>query len=86
MIESVVAVPDKTLELADLARGSREIKESEKNENIADTIRVTFKSVISLLFFIFLCAILAAALSDNVANIIGENGVTVAHYLGIHGE
>jgi len=86
MIESVAAVPDKTSELAGLARGVREIKESEKNENIADTAGVTFKSVISLVFFIFFCAILAAALSDNVANIIGENGVAVAHYLGSHSD
>ncbi len=55
--------------------------EFEKNENIADTAKVTFKSVVSLLSFIFLCAVLAAALSDSVTNVIAKNSVAVAHYI-----
>ena len=96
MIESVTDFPNKISESIDLVRDHRKIEEKicetveefekEKNENIKDTIVVTFKSIVSLLFFVFFCAILAAALSDNVANVIEKNSISIAHYLATHSD
>jgi len=97
MIESVTVFPNKAL-APDLESEPQEIEEKicemvieepEKDkdkENIADTAGVTFKSLVSLLFFIFLCVILAAALSDNVTNVIAKDSIAAAHYFGTHGD
>lgn len=76
--EVVESVNPKRLEEKDCATVFTEF---EKNENIADTAKVTFKLVISLLSFIFLCAVLAAALSDSVTNAVAKSSVAVAHYI-----
>lgn len=97
MIESMTMFPNKTSESVDLARDPWEIKEEicetieefekEKNENITDmTTGVTFKALISLLLFVFFGAILAAALSDSVTNVIEKSSIVVAHYLATHSD
>ena len=72
--ETVIEDPEKD-------KKSKENKESEKSENIMDTVRVTFKSLVSLLCFIFLCVILAATLSDNVTNVIAKNSAFTRSFM-----
>lgn len=97
MIESATIFPNKISESIYLVKDPREVEEKicetieefkkEKNKNITNTTTgVTFKTLVGLLFFMFFGAILSAALSDNVTNVIEKSSILVAHYLATHSD
>lgn len=64
------------LELAN--QNDSTLEESEKNTAME---KVTFKSALGLLSFIFLGAFLAVCLSDKVTDVIAKDSVAIEHYL-----